>query len=169
MNVERLLNLMLHSRQKRELPFWTGEITVVLRLGVEEGWGVCTGWEPMVGVALFDRWDDSTASCRISGTGDRVREGALVGDMGRGELADGDPVEGDPSPAEGLPFTSGDTGEVVPLLACPLMPSLCTWETGLSPQVGVEEEEVAVAPSLGLRLGLRLTVLPDWGRASCGG
>lgn len=127
-----------------------------------------TGWEAMVGVALFERWDDSIASCRISGTGDRVREGALVGDMGRGEAAEGEPVEGDPSPAEGLPFTSGDTGEVVPLLACPLMPSLCTREAGLRTQVGVEEE-VAVAPSLGLRLGLQLTVLPHWGRASCGG
>lgn len=161
--MERLLNLMLHSRQKRELPFWTGEITVVLGPGMGAGWGVETGWEATVVVALFGRWDDPTVSLRISGTGDKVREGALGGDTGRGE-----PAEGDPSPAEGLPFTSGETGEVVPLLACPLMLSLCTRETSLGWLVGVVEV-VAVAPSLGLRLGLRLTALLGWGRDSWGG
>lgn len=122
-----------------------------------------TGWVATVGVALFGRWDDPTVSLRISGTGDKVREGALWGDTGRGELA-----EGDPSPAEGLPFTSGEAGEVVPLLACPLMPSLCTRETWWGWLAGVAEV-VAVAPSLGLRLGLRLTALPGWGRDSWGG
>lgn len=122
-----------------------------------------TGWVATVGVALFGRWGDPTVSLRISGTGDKVREGALCGDTGRGELA-----EGDPSPAEGLPFTSGETGEVVPLLACPLMPSLCTRETWWGWLAGVAEV-VAVAPSLGLRLGLRLTALPGWGRDSWGG
>lgn len=160
MNVERLLNLILHSRQKRELPFWTGEITVVLGPVMGAGWGVGTGWQEAVGVALFGRWDDPTVSLRTSGTGDKVREGALGGDTGRGEL-----VKGDPSPAEGLPFTIGETGEVVPLLACPLMLSLCARETSL----GWLVEVVAVAPSPGLRLGLRLTALPGWGRASWGG
>lgn len=79
------------------------------------GWGV----EAMVGTALSGRWDDPTVSFRTSGTGDKVREGALGGDSGRGEQA-----EGDPTPPEGLPFTGGETGEVVPLLACPLMRSL---------------------------------------------
>lgn len=77
------------------------------------------GWEAMAGTALSGRWDDPTVSLGTSGTGDKVREGALGGEMGRGE-----PAEGDPPPAEGLPFTSGETGEVVPLLACPLMLSL---------------------------------------------
>lgn len=105
MNVERLLNLMLHSRQKRELPFWTGEITEVLGAG----WGVA--WEVGVGLDLSGRWGDSIFTLRTSGTGDKVREGALGGDSGRGE-----PAEGDPPPAEGLPFTRGETGDVVPLL-----------------------------------------------------
>lgn len=119
MNVERLLNLMLQSRQKRELPFRTGEITVFLGPTVAAGWGVETGWEAAVGTAVSGRWDDPTVSLRTSGTGDKVREGALGGDMGRGE-----PADGDPPPAEGLPFTSGETGEVVPLLVCPLTLSL---------------------------------------------
>lgn len=152
--MERLLNLMLHSRQKRELPFWIGEITVVL--------GAAMGWEASVGAALSGRWDDPTVSLRTSGTGDKVREGALGGDTDIGELA-----EGDPPPAEGLPFTRGEMGEVAPLLACPLMLSLCTLETCLGWLVGVVEV-VAAAPSLGLRLGLRLTALPGWGRASWG-
>lgn len=161
--MERLLNLMLHSRQKRELPFWTGDITVVFEPGMGTDCGVGTGWEAAVGVALFGRWDNPTVSLRISGTGDKVREEALGGDTGRGE-----PADGDPSPAEGLPFTSGETGEVVPLLACPLMLSLCTRETNLGLLVGVVDV-VAVAPSLGLRLGLRLTALAELGRVSWGG
>lgn len=119
MKVERLLNLMLHSRQKRELPFWTGAITVVLGLGVGAGWGVGMGLEATVAAILSGGWDDPTVSLRTSGTGDTVREGALGEDTGRGE-----PVKGDPPPGEGLPFTSGETGEVVALLACPLMLSL---------------------------------------------
>lgn len=117
MNVERLLNLMLQSRQKRELPFRTGEIAVDLGPVMGAGWGVGTGWEVTVGTALSG--DEPTVSLRTSGTDDKVREEALGGDMGRGE-----PAKGDPPPAEGLPFTSGETGEVVPLLACPLMLSL---------------------------------------------
>lgn len=70
----------------------------------------------MVGVALSGRRDEPTVSLRTSGTGDKVRDGALEGDMGRGELAGGDPA-----PPEGLPFTIGEEGEVVPLLVCPLM------------------------------------------------
>lgn len=116
MNVERLLNLMLHSRQKRELPFWTGEMTGVV-LGLTLGTGI--GWEATVWAALSGTCDDPSFSLRISGTGDKVRDGALGGDTGRGELANGDPP-----PAEGLPFTRGETGEAVPLLACPLMLSL---------------------------------------------
>lgn len=153
MNVERLLNLMLHSRQKRELPFWTGEITGVLG----EGWGVG------VGADFSGRWDGSIFTLRTSGTGDKVREGALGGDTGRGE-----PAEGDPPPAEGLPFTRGETGEVVALLAWPLMLSRWTLEASLAWLVGMVEV-VAAAPSLGLRLGLRLTALPGWGRVSWGG
>lgn len=122
-----------------------------------------TGWEATIGVALSGRWDDPIVSLRTSGTGDKVKEGALGGDTGRGE-----PAEGDPPPAEGLPFASGETGEVVPLLACPLMLSLCTRETTLGWLVGVVEV-VAAAPSLGLRLGLRLTALPGLGRASWSG
>lgn len=155
MNVERLLNLMLHSRQKRELPFWTGEITVVL--------GPDMGWEASLGMDLSGRWDDPTVSLRTSGTGDKVREEALGGDTGRGE-----PADGDPPPAEGLPFTSGETGEVVLLLACPLMLSLCTRDTSLGWLFRVVEV-AAAAPSLGLRLGLRLTAQPRWGRTSWGG
>lgn len=119
MKVERLLNLMLHSRQKREFPFWTGEITVVLAPGAGEGCGVGAGLEAAVAATLSGWWDDPTVSLRTSGTGDRVREGALGGDTGRGE-----PAEGDPPRGEGLPFTRGETGEEVPLPACPLMPSL---------------------------------------------
>lgn len=158
MKVERLLNLMLHSRQKRELPFWTGETNVVLGLGIGAGWGAGIGWEATAEMALFGSGDDPTFSLRISGTGDKVREGALGGDTGCGE-----PAEGDPSPAEGLPFTSEETGEVAPLLVCPLMLSLCTRESNLDWLVGVVE--VVAAPSLGLRLGLRLTALPwaSWG------
>lgn len=136
---------------------------MVLGPGMGVGWGVGTGWEATVGAALFGRWDDPIVSLGISGTGDKVREEALGGDTGRGE-----PADGDPSPAEGLPLTSGEAGEAVPLLACPLMLSRCTRETSLGWLVGVMEV-VAVAPSLGLRLGLRLTALPGWGRASWGG
>lgn len=113
--MERLLNLMLQSRQKRELPLRTGEITV--DLGPGAGGAVAMGWEVTVGTALSG--DNPTVPLRTSGTGDKVREGALGGDGGRGE-----PAKGDPPPAEGLPFTSGETGEVVLLLACPLMLSL---------------------------------------------
>ncbi len=136
---------------------------MVLGLGLGTGCGVGTECEATVGVTLFGRWDDPTVSLRISGTGDKVREGALGGDMGRGE-----PAEGDLSPAEGLPFTRGETGEDVLLLACPLMLSLCTRETSLGWLVGVVEV-VAVAPSLGLRLGLRLTALAELARVSWGG
>lgn len=108
---------------------------------------------------MVGRCDDPTVSLRISGTGDTVREGALGGDTGRGEL-----VQGDPSPAEGLPFTSGDTGEFVLLLACPLMLSLCTRGTSLGWLVWVVVVEVvAAAPSPGLRLGLWLTSLSSGG------
>lgn len=147
---------MLHSRQKREFPFWTGEMTEVLAPGMGMGWGA-TVW-----VTLSERWEDPTVSLRISGTGDTVREGALWGDVGKGE-----PADGEPPPTEGLPFTSGETGEVVPLLACPLMLSLCTRETSLGWLVGVVEV-VAAAPSRGLRLGLRLITLPVWGKISWG-
>lgn len=116
---------MLHSRQKRELPFWTGDMTEVLAPGMGEGWGA-TVW-----VTLSGRWEDPTVSLRISGTGDAVRKGALWGEVGRGDPADGEPADGDPPPTEGLPFTSGESGEVVPLLACPLMLSLCARDTSL--------------------------------------
>lgn len=103
------------------------------------------------------------ASLLISGTGDTVREGALWGDVGTGE-----PAEGVPAPAEGLPFNSGETGEDVLLLACPLMLSLCTLETSLAWLAGVVEV-VAAAPSRGLMLGLWLITLPGWAGVSWGG
>lgn len=132
---------------------------MVLEGGVGASWCVGVGWELMGEVDLFGRWDDFTVSLRISGTGDKVRGGALGGDMGRGEQA-----EGDPSPAKGLQFSKGETGDIGPLLACPLMLSLCTRETLLG-----WLEVVAVAPSFGLRLRLELTALLGWGRASAGG
>lgn len=109
--MDRLLNLMLQSRQKRELPFWIGEITEVFVTGV--------GWEAAGGVVFSRMCGDTTLSLRASGTGDIVREGARRGDTGRGE-----PADGDLPPPEGLPFNMGETGEVVPLLTCPLMLSL---------------------------------------------
>lgn len=73
---------MLHSRQKRELPFWTGGITAVLGLGMAAGWGVGRGREAIAVEALFGRWDGPTVSLKFSDTGDKVREAALGGETG---------------------------------------------------------------------------------------
>lgn len=94
-------------------------MTGVLGPGIGTGWGAGTGWEARVGETFSGRRDVPTVSLRISGTGDKVRDGALEGEMGKGELA-----KGDPTPPEGLPFTRGEDGEDVPLFACPLMLSL---------------------------------------------
>lgn len=112
-------------------------------------------------MAFSRGWEVPTASLRTSGTGDKVREGALDGDTGRGDRDEGEP----PSP-EGLPFSSGEEGEVGPLLVWPLTLSRWTLEMGRGWLVGETEKAAALGPSLGLRLGL--TPLADWGRSSCG-
>lgn len=108
--------------------------------------------EAGVAATLSGWWDDPTVSLRTSGTGDKVREGALGGDTGRGE-----PAEGEPTRGEGLPLTMGEMGEELPLLACPLMLSLWMWAAGRGWLFAVMEV-VAAAPSTGLQ---------SWGGASC--
>lgn len=156
MKVERLLNLMLHRRQNRELPFWTGETTAVLgpvlvAAGVGFDAVVLSGW-----------WAAITFSRTASGMGDTVREEALGGDTGSGEA-----TGGDPPPTDGLPFTWGEVGEALSLRTWPLTTSWWTRETSLAWLVGSAAPAAPPAPSLGLRLGL--TSLSGRGGFSRGG
>lgn len=141
MKVDKLLNLMLHSRQKRELPFWMGEITAVLT--PTTGAGLDTGAGAVV-VAFSEKWNDPTVCLRTSGTGDTG--GAPEGEIDRGEVADGESP-----PDEGVLLTVGETGEDVLLFSCPLTSSL--WTFGRTWMFGLWETLADPGPvSLGLGL-----------------
>lgn len=132
MNVDRLLNLMLHRRQKRELPFCTaGEgSAAVLGAGLAAVGCGLNAAAATATAALLARWRD--ASLEASDAGDRVRGGAaLEGDTDRGDAGAG------PSSVHEPPLVGGGEaeGEAAPLLTCPL-----TLESGLgspAPPVGL--------------------------------
>lgn len=140
MKVERLLNLMLHSRQKRVFPFCREARGV---LGMAEA-----VWVWLSDRAAFSGMSGGTGvwptSFRASGTGETVR-GTLVGDRAGGVFF------GEPEWCSGgFPLRMGEEGEVASNLRVrPFTLSLCGRRLGLG--------GVSGAPSRGLRLGLGLT------------